>query len=491
MMNNSSRFQDFKWDDWLDTVEMRKMHEVSQASKADWPDAWEGRNPFEDLQYPPVSERSEEELAINGRIFLISEAPQPRKVILLGEEPRVVYINGMHGNIDKANRSDASLKIDSLDDLAADTLFPELTASNIADKVTVDMPMEMFLFNMTEKVETKIDPTWDLEKQKHFEMIKWASKYYKTSQKYFYEVPIKGHRWDGMHYDWRFFNKRRSERDHEAFRHHLLRTWSDFTNTYNILSWVSQGSLLGWKWNGMSLPWDNDHDIQMPVAELDRFARLFNQTLIVQDPNEGNGRYFVDVGPWYIERERGNGNNAIDARVIDTRSGVYIDITAIAATGDGAKKGEVHCKFNNRYKLKELSPLRRTLFEGAQVYIPSEPELLLLKKYGKFKPARGWRYDNDLRLWVRRKDCDEYMDKFKKFDADNQLTAYGGCEKEEYINEYEHSKLVTKSHYDEMDIYDKYLPSGEKIDKKTQKTINKEVAELLKVYHPPLRYDPL
>lgn len=149
----------------------------------------------------------------------------------------------------------------------------------------------------------------------------------------------------------------------------------------------------------------------MPIGELHKLGRRFNQTLVVEnagtDTNKynGMGKYFIDVGSSITHRTKGNGNNNIDARFIDVDTGLYIDITGLALTDapapnrydyiiqmDKAKqqlldsskneKGETNngikneqlqvynCRNNHFSTFDELSPLILTVVENQLSYIP-------------------------------------------------------------------------------------------------------------------------
>ena len=108
----------------------------------------------------------------------------------------------------------------------------------------------------------------------------------------------------------------------------MIRVWFQLMETYGYTSWINYGNLLGWKFNGLNMPWDTDIDVQMPIVELDRLAMNLNQTLIIENPRFGNARYWLEISPSYIRQ--GNGKNHIDARFIDIHSGLYIDITGLS-----------------------------------------------------------------------------------------------------------------------------------------------------------------
>lgn len=62
--------------------------------------------------------------------------------------------------------------------------------------------------------------------------------------------------------------------------------------------------------------------------------------------------YLLDVNPWIWERVRGDGFNVIDARWVDVRNGLYVDITGIAQT-KLAPPGILNCKNYHQYKVSD------------------------------------------------------------------------------------------------------------------------------------------
>jgi len=59
--------------------------------------------------------------------------------------------------------------------------------------------------------------------------------------------------------------------------------------------------------------------------------------------------YLLDVNPWIWQRVRGDGMNVIDARWVDVRNGLYIDITGIAETQPDSMPNILNCKNYHRY----------------------------------------------------------------------------------------------------------------------------------------------
>ncbi|CCF58012.1 hypothetical protein KAFR_0D03640 [Kazachstania africana CBS 2517] len=140
----------------------------------------------------------------------------------------------------------------------------------------------------------------------------------------------------GHHRDKRFFNGPTTEGSVEyADRlNSLIRTFQKFTISNGIVSWLSHGTLYSHLYDGLAFPWDNDFDLQMPISHLHYMAQYFNQSIILEDPREGNGRFLLDVGSSISVRTKGNGLNNIDARFIDIDSGIYIDITGLSFSSE-------------------------------------------------------------------------------------------------------------------------------------------------------------
>lgn len=101
------------------------------------------------------------------------------------------------------------------------------------------------------------------------------------------------------------------------------------------------------------------------------------------------GRYLLDVNPHY-SGPYGNGENIIDARWIDTATGLFVDITGVAPRRHADDydpenpPGPVwSCKYGlHRYYGRELWPLRVTEFEGVSALIPYGFSDVLREEYG-------------------------------------------------------------------------------------------------------------
>ena len=138
------------------------------------------------------------------------------------------------------------------------------------------------------------------------------------------------------------------------------------------------------------LPWDWDIDMQVSEETLEYLARKFNNTRYTftaptseLHDNPITRTYLLDVNPMWIQRDRGDGFNIIDARWIDVRSGLYVDITALSETHVDTLPGILSCKNDHRYEVQDLYPLRETVLEGVPANIPFAYERILQEEYGK------------------------------------------------------------------------------------------------------------
>lgn len=269
--------------------------------------------------------------------------------------------------------------------------------------------------------------------------------------KYFHEAILNDKR--GHHFDWRFFKKvTYLHYEKRAILHRLSRAWLRFAKSLGLKTWLAHGTLLGWHWNAMTMPWDPDMDVQMTFQSLLHLARNYNQTLVVDVLGTGH-TYLMDVGPSFFHRTRLNGLNTIDARFIDTATGFYVDITALAFTGrassserrkwpnhevdefnqvlvpeyrhlrdsqtisieDVEKQIELmredlieseelyQCRNQHFYLLQELTLLQKTYFEGVAALVPREYKQILHREYrhGVYSQEHErHRYRPVLDMWV-------------------------------------------------------------------------------------------
>ncbi|KAK9454306.1 LicD family-domain-containing protein, partial [Dipodascopsis uninucleata] len=207
----------------------------------------------------------------------------------------------------------------------------------------------------------------------------------KAPPKYFFEAHIKKKKKvHELHYDRRFFKKELSESERLNAIREMLGAWFSFIQENEVESWIAHGTLLGWWWNGEPMPWDVDVDVQMFVKTMEYVSNQYNATTYLYTSEDGSQHsYFLDINPFFVYRQRSNGQNVIDGRFVDMDSGLYIDITALAEADPIRYPNVVSCKNNHKYAIEDIVPLRETLYIGKRVYIPYEFERILIKEYSR------------------------------------------------------------------------------------------------------------
>lgn len=95
--------------------------------------------------------------------------------------------------------------------------------------------------------------------------------------------------------------------------------------------------------------------------------------------------------------------NVIDARWIDTRTGLFIDITVLAETHPDKQPGVWACKNYHRYHHSQIWPLGNDTFEGVPALIPRKPDVILRDEYGSdsllVEEWEGHRWDPQTHKW--------------------------------------------------------------------------------------------
>ncbi|KAJ3111688.1 hypothetical protein HK098_008364 [Nowakowskiella sp. JEL0407] len=188
--------------------------------------------------------------------------------------------------------------------------------------------------------------------------------------------------------------------------HGLLLNWVEFCKEVGLVTWMAHGTMLGWLWGQQIFPWDKDLDFHMPISDLLKLFK-YNNTIY-------NKHYLIDVNPNSVFRLYEQ-NNVIDARLIDTRNGMYLDITGIA---DVNRTGLLACKSPHFYVWSDFVPLSGTVLEGVEVWMPNRVIELLNREYTwhgfdtvLFQPYAGvwYQWDADLKKFRRVRKKKQHM----------------------------------------------------------------------------------
>ncbi|KAK8220589.1 LicD family-domain-containing protein [Phyllosticta capitalensis] len=210
------------------------------------------------------------------------------------------------------------------------------------------------------------------------------------------------------HYDLRYFKGQDSYEDRLLTLRHMTRAYLNWFQDHGLETWIAHGTLLGWWWSGGLLPWDWDVDTQVADSTLAHLAQNYNMTRWPYESDMDDGikrEYLLDVNPNSVERVRGDGNNLIDARWIDTSNGLYIDITGLSETQPDENPGIWSCKNDHRYRTRDLFPLRPTSFEGVPAWVPFNYGNILTEEYNNkaltLEEYEGHRWDQKTFQWVK------------------------------------------------------------------------------------------
>lgn len=102
------------------------------------------------------------------------------------------------------------------------------------------------------------------------------------------------------------------------------------------------------------LPWDSDVDVQVAEESMQFLASYYNMTVFhYRTPRIPEGRdYMLEVNPHYKIRDQSDRLNVIDARWVDTDSGLFIDITTVRKNyTHPAGPGVLSCKDGHEYRV--------------------------------------------------------------------------------------------------------------------------------------------
>ncbi|GMM32386.1 Mnn4 protein [Martiniozyma asiatica (nom. inval.)] len=417
---------------------------------------------------------------IQAKSYILSTLPQPEALIIMTDDGRFydVYIdhdkhktmmeNGMFDDfiIEKCGEAIKCSNLGNIFDpsLEMKNLKDEIPASipklNFTDIITKDgsfsyhIPKENFRFNpkdLIENLKTKYDDLNPVQKVFLENLERTVGMNPMEAPKTFEEASMddqemNGHRVHniGHHFDFAFFNGFITEskknfydsldEKQKIILHQMLHTWLQFTFHTGTFNSPAHGSLLSWYWNGMIFPWDDDIDVVMPIQDLSDFCMNYNHTLIVQSVNDGYGKYWVECSTSLTVREKANGANNIDARFIDVDSGMYIDITGLAVTGDTGmpdaqrelyqiqkfensenghsdelfnihnEKEIYNCRNEHFFKYEEISPMKLTLMENAPAFVPANTSDSLFIEYENDSLTnivyQHHIFIEDLQLWI-------------------------------------------------------------------------------------------
>lgn len=280
------------------------------------------------------------------------------------------------------------------------------------------------------------------------------------------------------HYDGRFASAVLPSAARRFHMRLLLRSYTLAMKKARVRTWVMHGSLLGWWWNRGVFPWDSDLDFCVEEGGIRELAAWWNMTVhefsavelgldlglgdgvqVWDSKARGGGRvridrggmdaihephglkagtwetvldegkkYLLEVNPHFVDSSTGDMHNKIDARWIDTATGLFIDVTTVhpvpsdsttevernkhkffldqsgAQTRPLQDPEEMYTKDTHLYTTAALFPLRESVFEGTPVLVPYAYEQLLIEEYGPEALTETWfngfKFNEETKEWV-------------------------------------------------------------------------------------------
>ena len=105
------------------------------------------------------------------------------------------------------------------------------------------------------------------------------------------------------------------------------------------------------------MPWDSDMDVMVTESSIYYLAAYYNMTTFWFKTGYKRGKdYLLEVNPNYSNREQTDVHNRIDARWIDTETGLFIDITAARYNLTHPQgEGMMTCKDGHEFRVR-LAP---------------------------------------------------------------------------------------------------------------------------------------
>ncbi|ODV83228.1 hypothetical protein CANARDRAFT_25211 [[Candida] arabinofermentans NRRL YB-2248] len=501
---------DFHWKDWIDMKDLQPLIEqkpncfaagvLGSNIRTPWPDCIDSNkieNEF-DLNFyfnkPAKDYENEYRLNLRGKTYLYKIAPNPSRLIFLAGDLAFVVKVGDRKDIVKSGMLEKYIKgrMEKLDVTYQQLITAPISTLDTLEEISISLGRPLVDLDNVKLSEIKLSSD-QFELLPNKKKSKKAQLAFLSNDKHFYDTLIRLDERTVIQgkYDWRFFNKLiNDELENRGSWHQLIRAWLQFSSNLGITSWLADEALLGWSRNGLLSPWEKSVHFEVPAKDMIRLAESFNQSLVIQDPRDGTGSFLIDISPHYMERARENNGNAspesIDLKFIDTRTGLYIEVNGLMLSKDSldipsnaiemleneSKVWKDVKIVDNRYKvdsnlkkfinsgtgrmyhIDQLSPLRRTLFEGRLANVPYRFKAVLDMLYKDILNLHeffGHKYIPHLRLWVDSSKCkyvpDEDIEHFKNGGSN----FIGACHDHKIWKEYDMTRAATLFKFWEAD----------------------------------------
>ena len=187
-----------------------------------------------------------------------------------------------------------------------------------------------------------------------------------SSKKFFNECP------QSTHLDHRFCNVNIEDPKETLIL--LLREFMKVCNSRGIRPILQAGGLIGWNFNRKLLPWDDDIDMFVQEVDIPKLIKLDKYK---------TDTFFIEINPNHTNRSQSEDPlNTIDARVISSSNGLFIDIVFLLPDENDTRYIRSKVKKDHFLADMMLPPISET-FEGIQIFVPARPKDYLVARYGK------------------------------------------------------------------------------------------------------------
>lgn len=288
----------------------------------------------------------------------------------------------------------------------------------------------------------------------------------------------------GQHTNFPFFQSLVDKSRRRSPIHHMMRNFAKMMRVADCKYWVFSGNAISWYFNGNNMPWDEDIDVRMTTKEMGKMALAYNNTLVIENPAEGDGMYLFQISPWFGKTTRIG--NHIDSRFIDIKTGLYIDVTSLNVAPESREKvlkqnhlfefrnvekadrstyldrhTVINDKNGNWFWLDDFDTQFRTLFEGTMIHMPYNYDKTLRYSYGDRVLTKTrceyYRFVSEISMWIDERTCN--FDKYNKlikagllYDKNGHLTLAGACGDREVLDEWNRVHPSFRMHLEEMNL---------------------------------------
>jgi hypothetical protein len=121
------------------------------------------------------------------------------------------------------------------------------------------------------------------------------------------------------------------------------------------------------------MPWDPDADFQITEADMFYLAAYYNMTTYRHRPDAlGEDRdYLLENNPCFAHRDMDDRLNIIDARWIDMKTGLFVDITAARyALNHRQGEGVLYDKNGHEFRVRQLIAKTRCIADEGVGHVP-------------------------------------------------------------------------------------------------------------------------